>query len=268
MKKVLLIILGFGILMTTAISARESNFASSHYKYIAVFEKEIKDQHIDSTMGLKDFRKIIKQRWSESYDISEIKYGSGKWIGVFTKTAKETHQTYIVARRWSGVNNILPEYWKKGYYVTGIEHGLSEWIVVLEKNTPYTNQAFERRKNLDDFYVAVEQRWKEGFDLIDLEYGQGRWTGIFAEGTGYTDQAMIIRSRWSEIVPLIESYWAKGYRISNIESTLGKWMCVFSKYKDAKGQGYETSETVAALKEVFAKRQKKGFSLIDLSEGW
>ncbi len=268
MKKVLLMVLGFGILMATGLSARESNFASSHYKYIGVFEKESKDQHIDSTMGLKDFRKIIKQRWNEGYDISEIKYGSGKWTGIFTKSSQESHQTYVVARRWSAVDNILAEYWEKGYYVTNVEHGLSEWIVVFEKNTPYTNQATERRKKLDDFYNAVEIRWNEGYDLIDLEYGQGRWTGIFAEGTGYTDQAMIIRSRWSELVREIESYWAKGYRITNIESTLGKWMCVFSKYKDAKGQGYETSPTVEKLQEVFEARQKNGYMLIDLAEGW
>ena len=268
MNKIVLMILGFSVLITTNLSARESNFASSHYKYIAVFEKETKEQKIDNTMGLKDFRKIIKQRWSEGYDISELKYGSGKWIGVFTKFEKESQQTYLVADRWSAVNSVLPEYWKKGYYITGVEHGLADWIVVLEKNTPYTNQAFERRKNLDDFYDATEKRWQEGFDLIDLEYGQGRWTGIFAEGTGYTDQAMIIRSRWSELIPVIESYWAKGYRITNIESTLGKWMCVFSKYKDAKGQGYETAETVAALKKVSAKRHEKGFKLMDLSEGW
>ena len=267
-KKVLLMILGFSILMTTVISAKEYNFASSHYKYLGVFEKETKNQHMDSTMSLDDFRKIIKQRWSEGYDISEIKYGSGKWIGVFTKTAKESHQTYLVADRWSAINNKLPEYWKKGYYVTSIEHGLAEWIVVFEKNTSYTNQAFERRKKLDDFYAAVDKRWKEGFDLIDLEYGQGRWTGIFAEGTGYTDQAMIIRSRWSELIREIETYWKKGYRISNIEYTLGKWMCIFSKYKGVRGQGYETSPTVEALKAVFAKRREKGFKLIDLAEGW
>ena len=268
MTRIVLMILGFTVLMTTGISAKETNFASSHYKYIALFEKETKDQQINSTMSLDDFREIIKQRWSEGYDISEIKYGSGKWTGVFTKSTKESHQTYIVADRWSAVNHILPEYWKKGYYITSVEHGLAEWIVVFEKNTSYNNQAFERRKNLDDFYAAVDKRWKEGFDLIDLEYGQGRWTGIFAEGTGYTDQAMIIRSRWSELIPQIENYWAKGYRISNIEFTLGKWMCIFSKYKGAKGQGYEASPTVEALKAVFGKRQKKGFSLLDLAEGW
>ncbi len=70
------------------------------------------------------------------------------------------------------------------------------------------------------------------------------------------------------MVPMIENYWAKGYRISDIESTLGKWMCVFSKYKGARGQGYETAETVTALKEVSVKRQQKGFKIMDLSEGW
>jgi len=45
-------------------------------------------------------------------------------------------------------------------------------------------------------------------------------------------------------------------------------MCIFSKYKGARGQGYETAETVVALKEVFAKRQQKGFKLLDLAEGW
>jgi hypothetical protein len=45
-------------------------------------------------------------------------------------------------------------------------------------------------------------------------------------------------------------------------------MCIFSKYKGARGQGYETSPTVEGLKEVFIKRQKKGFKLTDLAEGW
>jgi len=60
-----------------------------------------------SAMGLENFRKIIKKQWNEGYDISDIKYGNGKWIGVFTKTSRDSQQTYVVSPRWSGVNNLL-----------------------------------------------------------------------------------------------------------------------------------------------------------------
>lgn len=43
MKRIILTILGFSILITTVTLARESNFSSSHYKYVAVFDKEAKD---------------------------------------------------------------------------------------------------------------------------------------------------------------------------------------------------------------------------------
>ncbi|RRS32032.1 MAG: hypothetical protein P794_02490 [Epsilonproteobacteria bacterium (ex Lamellibrachia satsuma)] len=258
------------ILMTfSAISAfaEHSKYAASAYKYVSVYNKGDLAQQMDSAMNLKHFRKIIKQRWKQGYDISEIKYGNGKWIGVFSKSSKKTHQTYIVARRWTAVDNILKEYWDQGYYITNIEHGLAEWIVVFEKNTSYTDQAYERRKKLDDFVDHVNRRWKEGFNLIDLEYGEGRWTGIFAAHTGYKGQALMIRSRWKDMTRQIKSYWEKGYRIANLEYTLGKWMCLFTKtVKNA--QGYEASPTAEALKKVFIQQQKKGFGLIDLAEGW
>jgi len=255
------------VLSVPHLHAKKVKYDASHYKYIGTFVKVKSDQKIESTMSLENFQKIIRKDWAKGYDISEIKYGNGKWIGVFTKNSKETHQTYIVARRFSVVNNLLKEYWNKGYYITNIEHGLSEWIVVFEKNTSYTNQAFERRKKLDIFIDAVNERWKDNFDLIDLEYGEGRWTGIFAEGTGYKGQAMIIRSSWRRMVRVIEHYWEKDYQISNIEYTLGKWMVVFSKSKDI-AQGYETAETIESFKKKFEKRQQEGYKLIDLAEGW
>jgi len=198
------------VLLTTQLNAKISKYDSSRYKYIGTFVKEKSDQRIESMMSLESFQKSIRKQWKQGYDISELKYGNGKWIGVFTKSTKETHQTYIVARRFSVVDHLLKEYWDKGYYMTNIEHGLAEWIVVFEKNTSYVNQAFERRKNLDTFVDFVNKRWNDKFDLIDLEYGEGRWTGVFAEGTGYRGQAMIIRSAWRDMVRKIESYWKQG----------------------------------------------------------
>ena len=266
-KIVQLLLIGM-IFFTAQLFAKTFKYDASHYKYIGTFVKEKSNQKIESTMSLENLQKIIRKRWAQGYDISEIKYGNGKWIGVFSKNSKETHQTYIVARRFAVVNNLLKEYWKKGYYITNIEHGLAEWIVVFEKNTSYTNQAFERRKKLDIFVDSVNKRWKENFDLIDLEYGEGRWTGIFAEGTGYKGQAMIIRSAWRDMVRVIEGYWKKGYHISNIEYTLGKWMVVFSRSKNNVAQGYETAATMEAFMKKFKKRQQEGYKLIDLAEGW
>jgi len=267
MKKVLWSIAA-ALLLSVSLSARETDYASSHYKYISVYEKEALSQHMQSAMSLDTFQSLIRKEWGMGYDITELKYGNGKWIGIFTKVQKDSHQTYVVAPRWDGVNNVLESYWKKGYYMTQIEHGLAEWIVVFEKNTGYTNQSYERRKTLDAFSDAVEKRWKEGYDLIDLEYGQGRWTGIFAENTGYIGQSMVIRSRWSEMVRVIDAHWEKGYRILNIEQTLGKWMCLFVKSKDAKAQKYETSPTVEKIKEKLTEAQKEGYHLTDLAEGW
>ena len=256
------------VLILTSLSARERDYASSHYKYIALYEQGKSAQHIRSTMGLDTFREMIREEWDQGYDITDIKYGNGKWIGLFSVSKKNSHQTYVVGSRWSSIDHVLKEYWDQGYYMTKIEHGLADWIVVFEKNTGYTNQSYERRKTLDAFTGHVEKRWKEGYDLIDLEYGQGRWTGVFAEGTGYQGQAMVIRSRWSDMVPVIEAHWKKGYSVSDIEQTLGKWMVVFSKTKEQKAQGYETSPTVEKLRETFVKRQEDGFKLIDLAEGW
>jgi len=158
MKRYLKTVVGLMVLFSVMLSAREYDYASSHYKYISLYNKENKVQQMRSVMGFEDFQKIIKEQWNKGYDISDIKYGNGKWIGVFTKADRESHQTYVVSPRWSGVNDILNEYWNKGYYMTHIEHGLAEWVVVFEKNTSYTNQSYERRKTLDEFVSAVEKR--------------------------------------------------------------------------------------------------------------
>ncbi len=128
MKRLLQATLILMTLCAITVFAKNPKYASSHYKYICVFVKNDKTQQMDSAMSLANFRKIIKQRWIQGYDIGEVKYGSGKWIGVFTKTSHDSHQTYVMARRWTAVNNLLDEYWKKGYYVTNIEHGLSECL--------------------------------------------------------------------------------------------------------------------------------------------
>ena len=267
MKKVVGLWIGM-VWLSCSIFAQTSKYDASHYKYIGTFIKQQGKQKMDSVMSLEDFRKIIKKRWAEGYDISEIKYGNGKWIGVFTEASENTGQTYVVASRWGGINNILKEYWDKGYYMTNIEHGLAEWIVVFEKNRPYSNQAFERRKTLDAFIAYVNKRWDEGFDLIDFEYGQGRWTGIFAENTGYSGQALIVRSSWKAMARMIEKYWGKGYRIGNIEYTLGKWMCLFTKVEEPVSQGFETAPTAEALRKIWQKKQKDHYILTDLAEGW
>jgi hypothetical protein len=45
-------------------------------------------------------------------------------------------------------------------------------------------------------------------------------------------------------------------------------MVVFSKSKKDLDQGYETAATVEAFEKLFEKRQKEGYKLIDLAEGW
>jgi hypothetical protein len=45
-------------------------------------------------------------------------------------------------------------------------------------------------------------------------------------------------------------------------------MGVFSKYPDEKAQGFETAKTVEKFKQIFAKRQKEGYVLTDMAEGW
>ncbi len=268
MKKTIIAIMLFTLSLSGLLEAKSAKYTSSYYKYIGLFEKAKKRQHMEMTMNLDAMRKIIRIQWSKGYDIAEIKYGNGKWIAVFENGSPKSHQTYIVARRWEAVNDHLDEYWQQGYYITNIEHGLAEWFVVFEKNTSFTNQAYERRKSLDDFSDAVNKRWKMGYDLIDIEYGEGHYTGIFAEGSKYNGQALTIRSRWIDMARVISDYWKQGYYVSNIEFTLGRWMTVFSKYTSKKDQGFETAESIEKFRQTFEKRQDKGYKLVDIAEGW
>ena len=50
-------------LLLTSLSARERDYASSHYKYIALYEQGKTEQHVRSTMGLDTFREMIREEW-------------------------------------------------------------------------------------------------------------------------------------------------------------------------------------------------------------
>ena len=61
MKKVILGI-SIALFVLTSLSARERDYASSHYKYIALYEQGKTAQHVRSTMGLDTFREMITRR--------------------------------------------------------------------------------------------------------------------------------------------------------------------------------------------------------------
>lgn len=42
----------------------------------------------------------------------------------------------------------------------------------------------------------------------------------------------------------------------------------FSKLENTKSQGFETVENIEKFKEVFEKRQKNGYEMVDMAEGW
>ena len=56
------------------------------YKWVGTFVKGTPyiDQVVASAMMWSDFSDVIKRRWKEGYDLTEIKYGNGKWVGVFS----------------------------------------------------------------------------------------------------------------------------------------------------------------------------------------
>ena len=103
--------------------ARESNLASSHYKYIAVFDKEAKSQKMESAMSLEKFRKIIKKSWGEGYDIGEIKYGNGKWMCIFTKTKARNKQGYETSETVEALQKVLTERQRKGFDIIDLSEG-------------------------------------------------------------------------------------------------------------------------------------------------
>ncbi|MCB4743184.1 MAG: hypothetical protein LGB07_02840 [Sulfurovum sp.] len=267
MKWTIGVVLGIFLLESTGF-AKSPKYDVSRYKYIGVFSKVKASQQMVATMELRQIRKQIKQAWQKGNDIKELKYGNGHWVGVFEKGDARSHQTYLVASRWSAIDHIVEDYWKQGYFITNIEHGLAEWVVVFEKNTGFLNQAYERRAKRDAFIEVVNQRWKQGYDLIDFEYGEGHYTGIFTERKTKESQALVVRSTWFNSSKAITEYWHKGYRIKNIEYTLGRWMILFGRNSKDSKQGFETAHDIETFKTIFEKRQKEGYVLIDLAEGW
>ena len=267
MKKIGIVLAG-ALLFSGVGFAKSPKYDASRYKYIGVYNQVEDSQKMVTTMGLEQMRASIKKQWRDGRDIEELKYGNGHWIGVFGKGNAKSHQTYVVASRWNAIDHIVEDYWKQGYFMTNIEHGLAEWVVVFEKNTGFINQAYERRAKRDEFIEAVNKRWKQGYDLIDFEYGEGHYTGIFAEKKQRESQALVIRSTWFAVSKVITQYWNEGYRIKNIEYTLGRWMVLFAKTAHNPEQGFETAYDIETFKTLFKKRQKEGYKLIDLAEGW
>ena len=58
--------------------------------------------------------------WNSGYILDYIKYGNGKWIGVFSKNIDNKSQKYHETGRWTDMHDVISKEWEKGFYLTKI----------------------------------------------------------------------------------------------------------------------------------------------------
>jgi hypothetical protein len=145
---------------------------------------------------------------------------------------------------------------------------LGYWVGIYAKNTPYKIQALQSAKNLDRLQYVIKDHWKRGYKLIDIKKGGNRWIALFAKGTKLTDQFYRVKTGWSKTRRTIKKGWSDEYDLLSLEYGLGQWVSLFSKKSGYKNQALVVRDSLDDFIKEQEKKNKRGFFLIDIANGW
>jgi hypothetical protein len=121
-------------------------------------------------------RDVIREQWDEGRDITDVAYGPGGWMLVFSS------ETYWGSQGWDRAEDPeakIRERWDDGYSITDLAYGEGQWTIVATKDAGISAQ---RWANSDTFPEAdIREAWADGMHVQALDYGGGEWYVVFSQ---------------------------------------------------------------------------------------
>jgi astacin len=121
-------------------------------------------------------RDVIREQWDSGKDITDIAYGPGGWMYVFSR------ETHWGAQGWDRATDPtakIQERWDAGFRITDIAFGEGQWAIIATKNAGIGEQRWTRSETFPE--AAIQQAWDDGMHVQALDYGNGQWYVIFSE---------------------------------------------------------------------------------------
>ncbi len=189
----------------------------------------------------------IKQKWDESYRITQANFKNGEWFIVMDKKDNPKAQTY----RHSPNNSIIREKLKDGYAIEDMCLYVSQnkiksfYVFTKTSNSPIAKYYFSGPINWHPGYGAVDdvldQRIKDGWDKgytcdsgRSLTHNGSTYISILMHKFS-TSPSQIYGTRKEFPNDFINNKKSEGYYLSSItyDAFEKSWFVVMSKYQNA-----------------------------------
>ncbi len=119
---------------------------------------------------------VVRELWDEGKDITDIAYGPGGWMLVFSQ------ETHWGAQGWDRTDDLpakIRERWDDGFSITDIAFGEGLWHLVATKNVGVGEQRWVRSETFPE--QEIRRAWDDGMHIEALDYGAGLWYVVFSE---------------------------------------------------------------------------------------
>ena len=121
-------------------------------------------------------RDVIREQWDEGKKITDIAYGPGGWMLVFSQ------ETHWGAQGWDFAADPtakIQERWDAGFSITDLAFGEGQWHLVATKNAGIGMQRWARSETFPE--QEIRQAWSEGMHVQAIDYGGGMWYVVFSQ---------------------------------------------------------------------------------------
>ncbi len=241
-----------------------------YQKWVAVVTNDVaySDQKVISTIYLDEFKDQIKENLRKNHYISQIKYMSGRWVGIvsYPKGAKK-RQVVTFSKRLSPFFKSVKQKIKAGYELKDLEYGNGRWVGIFDKSSSKKEQELFNRSKWKNIANVIKDEWRRGFGLVDIQRGASKWVALFTKPS-YKDQELYTRDEYAEIIDKIVEASKRGYLLTKLEYGLGDWIAVLSKKAPYKSVQIIKADSIERFIEMLERYKRKGLYVVDLAIGF
>lgn len=180
--------------------------------------------------NLLEFKESVLEDLGQGYDLVDVAYGDGSWVGVYQDTPKNTG--YYAASSAEELTQTVQQQWEEGgYRLTDVEYGDGVWFGTFEED--YGANTYSISTSLTELTEDISEvwNWNKGYDLVDVEYGDGIWFGVFQDDYSITS-GYVNGSTFDELLADGKELFSQGYELVDVEYGDGIWFGTIEKQVD------------------------------------
>ncbi len=170
----------------------------------------------------------VQAKWDELFDagyrLTNLEYGDGKWIAVFTSDTGWDRQRYNNRGDFNDLASDIRANWGEGLAVTELDYGDGRWMAFSSAGTGITNQRWiHEPSNATQLAAAVQGALDSGWLVTNLEWDGDRWVALFAQGPTWLENGLTCNSTYHETRVALDEQAAAGRVLADLEYGNGSW---------------------------------------------